>query len=175
MPEEAVSNRSQDKGRLDPPRRSAIVEPKTKGRIDPPAQHVDAISVWGQLVGKERGRHYVFANNSLQQVGGVEWYKMMGYRVEIAEKDGVRPKGGATVDFGQPIQVMGMTLMSCTKERKAELDAVGFDGVSGQRAVDEIEDRIIDKDGGIDESRGIYGRRAYYSVHNETKPLEGES
>jgi hypothetical protein len=41
--------------------------------------------------------------------------------------------------------------------------------------VDEIERLIIDPDGGIDESRGIYGRRGnLYSVHNETKPLEGE-
>ncbi len=165
-----------NKGRMDPPRHNSFAEPPSKGRVDPPVQHVDAVSPWGLLENKDPTRWYVYANGATTNVGGVQWYKILGYRVEKLEPGGVQPRGGATCEVGEPITVMGNVLMSCSMERKAELDAVGYDGVSGQSAVDEIESRIIDPDGGVDESRGLYGQRGrYFSVHNETKPVQGEA
>jgi hypothetical protein len=181
MPEEVQTRRPKPRAqkpqvRLDPPRHNVFAEPSTKGRIDPPVQHVDAVSPWALLENRDPTRHYVYANASQAQVGGVQWYKMLGYRVERLEPGGVQPRGGATCEVGELITVMGNTLMSCTLERKAELDNYGYDGQSGQRAVGEIERQIVDPDDGIDASRGLYGKHGpYYSVFNETKPLEGES
>lgn len=169
------SRAKKPQGRLDPPRNNVFVEPSTKGRIDPPVQHIDAVSPWALLENRDPTRHYVYANSSTAQVGGVQWYKMLGYKVERMEPGGVQPRGGATCEPGEAITVMGNTLMSCSLERKAELDQVGFDGHSGQRAVDEIERQIVG-DEGIDASRGLFGtRNSLYSVHNETGPMEGES
>lgn len=158
------------RGRMDPPRQSVFVEPKTKGRIDPPVQHIDAVTPWAMLQNKDPSRWYVFANANTQHQCGVQWYKLLGYRLERYEPGGVEPKGGLELERGEPIQIMGTVLMSCPIERKRELDRVGYDNASGQELVDMREQHIVGNEG-VDASRGLYGRHGRdIIVENETEP-----
>jgi hypothetical protein len=163
--------KSTARGRIDPPRQSVFVEPKTKGRIDPPVQHVDAVTPWSLLQNKDPSRWYVFAHATSEQPGGMQWYKLLGYRVEKFDPNsGVVPMGGLDLEPGDPIRVLSCVLMSCSLERKRELDQRGFDGASGQELVDEREQLIVGTKG-LDASRGLYGRfDKDIFVENETEP-----
>ena len=160
-------------GRIDPPRNSPFAEPQVSGRIDPPVQHIDAVSPWGKLENCDAGRHYVFVNQNNKFVGGVSWYRSLGYRVERASPDGVRLAGGGGLDEemapGTPLTTMDTVVMSCTKQRKAQLDAYGEDGEGGQYRIDQLEKQIIGSEG-VDASRGLYGRiDRDISVENHTE------
>jgi len=165
-------------GRSDPKPQRVFVDGDRTGRADPKPRHIDAVTPWGSLVNKDPNREYVYANARAQgMAGSVDWYRMLGYRLEKYKKGGVLPAGFNAQDEdelpkeGEPLIVMGCAVMSVSKERKAELDQVGFDGNGGQQHVDRIESEILDREsGGIDESRGLYGYGdKYMRVENDTK------
>jgi hypothetical protein len=83
-------------------------------------------------------------------------YSAAGYVIELDQPGGVKPQGGRlSRKPGEQIEFRGNVLMSCSLERKAEIDEHGVDGDSGQRAADAIENRMIDKERGLDPLRGI--------------------
>lgn len=150
-------------------------------RQDPKPRHIDGISVWANVRGKDPTRVYVLANKT--GIMGADWYQMLGYKIETADytaagqAKGVYLAGGKTARQGEPLEMMGLVLMSISKEKHDLIERHGIDGQSGQAEADEIEARIIDKEaGGTDEMRGMRSRRGvqYFRGVNETTAPEVE-
>jgi hypothetical protein len=142
-------------------------------RKDPAVRHHDGGSTWAKVLNKKEDRHYVLVNMNSSDMGP-GYYKEIGYRVEVADKDGPRLAGGTTVKDGEEITMRGMLLMSCDMERYREIQRSGPDGNTGWDDAERVERKIIDKErGGIDKLRGLHGRR-YFDVRNETTRAERE-
>lgn len=134
--------------------------PAPTQRIDPAPRPTDSVHSWTKLKNKDPGKKYCWV--SLTDTNqGVDYYSAMGYEPELSRSDGVQPQGGRlTRKPGEQIQFRGNLLMSCSLQRSIEIDEVGPDGDSGQRAADAIEDRILDKERGLDPLRGQGMRKA---------------
>ena len=97
----------------------------------------------------------------------VRSHEEQGWEVVYYSPDGPRLGGGvgATCKPNEPIEYHGHVLMDINKEDVQRVYE------AGQKRVDKIEDRIIDKDRGpIDPARGMRSR--YFHVTNETKKNE---
>ncbi len=121
-------------------------------------------AVWAHLQRRDPSKFYVYVNKADPEA--VANYEHLGYEVEVLTKDGVRPVGGRTVQEGQPIEVRGLILYSISMEKHAEIELHGPDGDTGQAGADEIEARIVDRNGRMDPLRGQY--RGLITVVNET-------
>lgn len=126
------------------------------------------------IKGRVRGRHYVWVYQGSQDaIGGYEssgyryekWnFRLKGGKVEIGPNDvplsvGVHPPGArpdVTVNKTR-IKIGDFHLMSCTQQRKADINEYGHDGDTGQYYADAIEDRIIKHKDGTDLIRGLGG------------------
>ena len=76
---------------------------------------------------------------------------------------------------GDPITVMGCVLMSCSKERWAEIEQFGDYGETGQAAADALEQRILDRRAGVvDLMRGLHGAKLGIDEYG-VEPLKRES
>lgn len=140
-------------------------------RNDPSPRPADGASDGTRLLNKDPNKHYVFVATSPNYVIGE--YEDRGYQVEVLEEGGVslsRSRRGSKV--GEEIRYRDMVLMSCSKERKAELDQFGEFGNTGWAKADRIEEKIIDKRSAqADLMRGIRGARGYVGVSHEVGPL----
>jgi hypothetical protein len=150
---------------------------KTVVRKDPIKRHIDAVSPWNSIKGADPERHYVWVNPNSEM--GLEYYEHLGYDVEEKRVGGPSVAGGRTTQDGQPITMRGHVLMSCDAETRERLVEVGPDGQGGQREIDRLEDRIIDKRSGMDPLRGmvgLYGRsdQPIMSVRKKISPLQVE-
>jgi hypothetical protein len=132
------------------------VEPQK--RRDPKNRHIDASSnSWAAVRNRDPGKHYVLVSNAADDQGP-DYYESMGYEVEVyGGANGVSLRGGrSTKELGSPIEMRGHTLMSCSLERKAEIDQYGADGDAGQELADEVEQRLsLNKGRGRDALRGL--------------------
>ena len=139
----------------------ATTKPAT--RVDPsrPTAHP-----MGSLINAESGRHYVFASADDSDHMNHQYYEMLGYRLERATKGGVRVSMGGRVKEGEPLEFWGHVLMSCTLERKAEIEEFGPDGQTGRRLQRTLQDKINRR--GI--ADGIDPRVGRFV--SETTPLE---
>lgn len=139
-------------------------------RKDPAPRHLDGSSVWARLRNKDPDRHYVFVNKNDPE--SLAYYEDAGYDPVVASDDGVKLAGGRTgAGPGQHIEMRGMLLFSVSKERHAQIELQGADGDAGQKAIDQIEARILDKRG-FDPLRGI--RPGLVSLIHEIGPAEVE-
>lgn len=140
-------------------------------RRDPEPRFTDqGINIW-KVVSGDPTRHYVAVYQNSEDYGP-EYYEYLGYEVEIAREGGPRFLAGRTAKMGEPVTMRGHVLMSCTGERKAEIDKYGPDGATGLEWLDEIDDRILDKKKGFDPGRGL--KAPFLSFENETK-MDGAS
>jgi hypothetical protein len=97
----------------------------------------------------------------------VRAHEEQGWQIVCLSPDGPRLGGGvgATCKSGDPIEYRGHVLMDINKEDVQKVYE------AGQKRIDKIEDRIIDKDRGpLDPARGMRSR--YFHVTNETKKNE---
>lgn len=160
------------------PRTLPEIRRKRTGATLPSKRSPESRSVHGMISrfavkGRIRGRHYVWA-----YAGGPapEEYESSGYRyekwnfrikngkVEVDGNDvpisigahppGARPDGVANKTR---IKIGDNHLMSCSAQRKADIDEYGHDGDTGQYFADVVEDRIIKHKGGTDLIRGLGG------------------
>lgn len=94
----------------------------------------------------------------------MDYYQSLGYVVEEARAGGPSLTAGVTSQEGQPIQVRGHILMSCSDQRRLEIEQYGPDGDSGQEQADVVEDAIVDRSRGRDHLRGLQGRGLHVDV-----------
>jgi hypothetical protein len=135
------------------------IEPQK--RKDPRARHIDgSATAWTAVQNRDPERTYVLVSIA-DDTHGPDYYESIGYEVEVyggrKGASGVHLKGGrSTKDVGSPIEMRGHLLMSCSKERKEEIDVYGPEGDSGQQYADEIEQRLsLNKTKGRDALRGL--------------------
>jgi len=134
---------------------------------DPKRRQLDGFSPWFGLKNRRDEMHYVWACANGER--DFNYYKMLGYHVVEKEEGGAQPRAGITTETGEEITCRDHVLVAIEKEDKADLDAVGHDGNSGQELFDKIEDRILNKESGLaDPMRGQHGLR----TRNTTKAGE---
>jgi hypothetical protein len=119
----------------------------------------------GTLSNPEPGRAYVFANAEDGVGQNYQYYEMLGYRMERKTKGGVQVVQGQKVKEGEPLRFWDQVLMSCSEERKAEIDEFGPHGNTGRRLAKRIQEKI--NSAGLQEGVG----RRTARVVNETTPL----
>lgn len=136
----------------------------------PPANRLADGAVFPEIVNGHPEMTYKLVYQGI--FGGAESedvrsHRQQGWEVVYFSKDGPRLGGGvgATCKQDEPIEWRGHVLMDINKlDVKRVYDA-------GQKRMDAIENRIIDKDRGpIDPARGMRSR--YFGVVNETKANE---
>lgn len=112
-------------------------------REDPPPRPVEQLANRGFLQGADPTKHYVWVSEVNDPTINVGYYKHLGYRVAQFDPNEARPTiGYQEYTQGDPIKTMGMVLMECPVERKAELDKVGWDKAS--KIEDTIRNREVD-------------------------------
>lgn len=110
-------------------------------RSDPPPRPVEQTANRGYLEGSDPKKHYVWVSEVNDPTINVGYYKHLGYKIAQYDPSEARPTiGYQEFTQGDPIKSMGMVLMECPVERKAELDKVGWDKAS------KIEDAIRNRD-----------------------------
>jgi hypothetical protein len=124
----------------------------TASRLDPAPRPIDGGIPYFNVLNKDPGREYVWVYKAAQEFG-VEHYSYQGYRIErYTDAEGPRP-AMAPVDLetglpikpnGTVIESRGNVLMSISKEQYEEIYQNGPDGVSGQRAADAQQRRMLD-------------------------------
>lgn len=136
---------------------------KGKGirREDPPPRPVEQTANRGFLADGQADQHYVWVSEVNDPTINVSFYQALGYKIAQFDPSEARPSlGWNEYKQGDPIKSMGMVLMQCSKERKAEIDRVGHDGNHGWSAADRIQETIRNRE--IDplseeEKRGFRG------------------
>lgn len=136
---------------------------KKSVRIDPPQRPIDGAIPFFNVVGKDPGREYVWVYKAAGTDFSVEHYEYLGWEVECYRAGGPRPAVVSVKKLeernGQPIESRGNVLMSIPKERHREIVENGDDGVSGQKAADIQESRLLDRSKQMkDTMRGIHPR-----------------
>lgn len=154
--------------------------PQKTERVDPPRKTAGTVLRATALDNQDPNKHYVWASltNEIQGVPAVDYYEAIGYEIEKHKPGGVVSGLGRTArerKQGQNIEQYGCVLMSCSLERKAEIDQFGANGDGGQEAASELEDKYLKK-GGRDLLRGMNPNNTYVSLrvgreHNAPVPL----
>jgi hypothetical protein len=118
---------------------------KTAARLDPAPRPIDGAIPYFQVKNKDPDRFYIWVNKAAQDFG-LEHYLYLGYEMERYRDGGPCP---AMVVLGKEdgavIESRGNVLVSISKESHDELTQNGTDGVSGQRAADLMERRLLDR------------------------------
>lgn len=139
---------------------------KSQARIDPAPRPIDGALPYFNVANKDPGREYVWVYKAAQDFG-VDHYHGLGYRLEKYSETGPRPAlvqidietGLPKKENGSVIESRGNVLMSVDRERYQEIYQNGVDGMSGQRAADVQQKRMIDTRKAIKDSmRGINPR-----------------
>lgn len=125
----------------------SVVEP------DPYRIHDGSLYELGR---KDPRQHYVFVN---LRIGYNRMrYQALGYKPVMGEKGGVYPKVGE-VEEGKPVELNGMTLMSCPMERFAAMRKHGDELIdSFDKQMGRSPRGIRDQGGAIASVRGDDGR-----------------
>lgn len=142
---------------------------KNDTRVDPPRKSAGTVLRATALQHQDPEKNYVWASltNPIQGIPAVDYYENIGYDVELHKPGGVVSGLGRTArerKQGQRIEQYGCVLMSCSLERKAEIDQFGADGDGGQQAADRLEDRYLKK-GGRDLLRGMNPNSQFMRLH----------
>ncbi len=125
---------------------------KTASRLDPAPRPIDGGIPYFNVVNKDPDREYVWVYKAAQEFG-IEHYQYQGYEIErYTDGDGPRPAmvpidretGLPTKTNGTVIESRGNVLMSISKAQHEEIYQNGPDGVSGQKAADMQQKRMLD-------------------------------
>ncbi len=139
-------------------------------RKDPRAKrHTEGAAGWANLKNANLKRKYVLVSQHDKEQG-VDYYLYLGYTAESQTEGGVCFARGRTGVDGDEMVMRGHLLMSIPLEAAEELEDFGADGETGQAGADEIEERIIQKQGGEDLLRGLMGHR-----HARTQNMIGSN
>jgi hypothetical protein len=152
----------------------------TPKRVDPKPRPVQGPAGEFSLINEDPERHYVCANLATNHIGSPGYYEGIGYDVEIQKegKDALKFAFGRGAKVGEPMQFQGTMLMSCSKERKAEIDLHGPFSGSGLLETKRVEDLMINRRAGrrvlgpLANARGNSGEQLF-DVVNETQAPQG--
>lgn len=117
-------------------------------------------AAWNKMKGVPPDRHPKWVRDGEDQ--GVDYHEALGYRIEVTSEDGLRPAtaGNKRLRNGRAITQAGMVLMSCSKEDKARIDAMGQEHI----------DRIVNQMRGVDEKfTGMQSSHRRFDVYVEAK------
>ena len=134
-----------------------------------PVNYAPSIEPMGSLLNTEPGRHYVWTHAEDGAAQNHQYYETLGYRLERKTKGGVQVVQGQKVKEGDPLKFWDMVLMSCSEERKSEIDEYGPHGNTGHA----LNRRIQKKINVTGLQKEISSRIA--RVENQTTPLMVES
>jgi hypothetical protein len=157
---------------------TAQIRRERTGATAPRKRSPGARSVQGQLTlyglkNRIIGRHYVWVY--MGNANSVAQYRASGYIPSTWDLEkragkvlmvdgmpkirGLEPVGAMPdpSDDGKPIRIADFILFSCDRQRKADIDEYGHDGMTGQVMADEIEGRLIAHKNGNDPLRGLKG------------------
>jgi len=124
-------------------------------REDPPPRPVEQTANRGFLEQGDADKHYVWVSEVNDPTINVSFYQAQGYKIAQYDPSEARPTlGWNEYKQGDPIKSMGMVLMECSKERKAQIDKVGWDKANAIEDV--IRNREIDPLSD-EEKRGFQG------------------
>ncbi len=142
-------------------------------RIDPTPSHHDPSEGRFALINRDPDRHYVWAYINDDETGKGK-YLAMRYRVEVQEPGGVRPVIGDTVQDGEEITASGHVLMSCSLERRQEIEQHGAFGEGGLALADRQEERMYEqtRDGAMGDG-GFRGKFRGAGVSNRELGIGG--
>ena len=115
---------------------------KTSVRKDPAPRPINSGSPYFELSNADPERRYVWVFKAAAEMG-VDYYEGLGYEPVQYTPGGVKSRVGKALKPGDYVESRGHVLMQTTKERAQEIYEFGEDGVSGQRAADEIERRMF--------------------------------
>ena len=124
-------------------------------------------------------KNYVYCLVSLKaEEFGVDYYEQLGYE-KCVRKEGAPYVASApnASKPGEHVLYRGHVLMRIKKALHEALDRDGPDGETGQRFVDQLEGRFVDRNlvAGEDPMRGIVAsRNPYFKSVNETTGLTPE-
>lgn len=111
-------------------------------KVTPRTRPVHEAAHAGQLKNADPSKHYVLVPMLDNIDQNHEYYVNAGYKIEIAEKDGVRIHMGSPAKIGEPLRMRELVLVSCSKERSDEIFQVGINGMTGQKYFDTLMSRI---------------------------------
>ena len=148
----------------------ATTSPRLQRRTDPASRNIDGMHSAGDLRNKDPKKRYVWVNKLSEDLGP-GYYEHIGYTVERSGPGAPVPAMGRTSRAsGEVIEFRGMQLMSIQNEEWEELERAGEYGQSGQALIDEREEQIIKRRGGmIDPFRGIHANKRPTFVDFENK------
>lgn len=122
--------RQERKHRQSPDLNQTKVTPRTRPTHE---AHFD-----GSLINPDPTKKYVLAPTDEQHPMNWQYYESIGYKVENAEKDGVRIRLGTAPQIGKPLQWRGNVLLSCSQERGDQIFLEGPLGNTGQKYYDKL-------------------------------------
>lgn len=115
----------------------AAVGKKGIKREDPPPRPVEGMANRGYLEQHDPTKHYVWVSEVNDPTINPAYYRSLGYQICQFDPGEARPTlGYQEFKQGDPIRSMGMVLMECPVELKAEHDRVGWN------KADAIQDAI---------------------------------
>jgi hypothetical protein len=116
---------------------------KSKGvrREDPPPRPLEQVANRGFLADSAPDKHFVWVSEVNDPTLNVGSYLSQGYKISQFDPDEAKPTVGYNeYKQGDPIKAMGMVLMEISKDRKRELDEVGW------KRADAIQETIRQRD-----------------------------
>lgn len=122
----------------------------TAKRLDPAPRPIDGAIPYFNVKNKDPDKFYIWVNKAAQEYG-LEHYLYLGYEIERYRDGGPYPAmtvlkdGVPEKEQGAVIESRGNVLVSISKEMHEEIEQNGTDGVSGQRAADAMERRLLDR------------------------------
>lgn len=129
-------------------------KPKAGPRRDPRPRPTDGLQSYNDVINQKPGHRYVLAAVNDER-GGAQYYEfVLGYSpVLFDEKDPncTRLRAGRW-KHGEPIMMGMQKLMELAPDAAERLDAVGYNGTTGQAYADRVEAQILGQ-GGIDAPR----------------------
>jgi hypothetical protein len=116
---------------------------KKMRREDPPPRPVEQTANRGRLQGQDGTKHYVWVNASNSDpTFNISTYRALGYKIAQYDPDdaSLPSIGFNEYKLGDQVSSMGMLLMECPMERKAELDREGWN------RADQIQETIRNRE-----------------------------
>jgi hypothetical protein len=122
---------------------------------------------YNDVINQKPGHRYVLAAVNDERGGAMYYEYVLGYSPVIYdEKDPkcTRLRAGRW-KHGEPVMMGMQKLMELAPDKAADLDAVGYNGQTGQAFADKIEEQILGR-GGIEAPRQ---RNSYFTQESMAK------
>jgi len=111
-------------------------------KVTPRSRPVHEAMHDGKLINADPQKKYCLVPKNDEHPLNYQYYESIGYKIERAEKDGVRIHMGAPAKVGEPLCMRELVLMSTSLENAQRLFEVGPNGMTGQKYYDNLMSRI---------------------------------